>query len=342
MSTPATTTRPMRITSAPCAPTPAGAGAAPARQRRDAPRALQPGRRAIPSAHVAAARTTRRRRHIWSLPRSPAGQCGPGTGRHQRGAEAQSDERRADAGLRAPGEHLYGGQAGRARTWRSTTRRPCTSSAPDAGDSSALALALAAHGKYTEAQQYQAEAIFEAVRNGDKQSAESYKATQANFVAKQVPDRPWPAGHAYYNPPLLTPIKAASLPRHRQRNSQKSAPRMPLSTFAIRDDRMAVNRWMAASASLADRGGATHWRTLPLHTLRNFVTIPAWRGAAATLGAVVARTAARGSAGCGLEVSRRASARAPSADCTTASKKSCSARCQRRHCVQCKSHSTNC
>jgi tetratricopeptide (TPR) repeat protein len=79
---------------------------------------------------------------------------------------------------------------------------------PDAGDSSALALALAAHAKYTEAQQYQAEAIFEAVRNGDKASAESYKATQAKFVAKQVPDRPWPADHPYYNPPLLTPIKA--------------------------------------------------------------------------------------------------------------------------------------
>jgi Flp pilus assembly protein TadD len=79
---------------------------------------------------------------------------------------------------------------------------------PDADDSSALALALAAHAKYTEAQQYQAEAIFEAVRSGDKQSAESYKATQAKFVAKQVPDRPWPADHPYYNPPLLTPINA--------------------------------------------------------------------------------------------------------------------------------------
>jgi len=82
---------------------------------------------------------------------------------------------------------------------------------PDAGDSSALALALAAHAKYTEAQQYQAEAIFEAVRNGDKASAESYKATQAKFVAKQVPDRPWPADHPYYNPPLLTPIKAPAV-----------------------------------------------------------------------------------------------------------------------------------
>ncbi len=79
---------------------------------------------------------------------------------------------------------------------------------PDADDSSALALALAAHAKYTEAQQYQAEAIFEAVRSGDKLSAEIYKTTQASFVAKQVPDRPWPAGHPLYNPPLLTPIKA--------------------------------------------------------------------------------------------------------------------------------------
>lgn len=78
---------------------------------------------------------------------------------------------------------------------------------PDAGDSSALALALAAHSKFQEAQQYQAEAIFEAVRAGDKQAAELYKSTQASFVAKQVPDRPWPAGHAYFNPPLLTPIK---------------------------------------------------------------------------------------------------------------------------------------
>ncbi|HSE13634.1 MAG TPA: tetratricopeptide repeat protein [Rudaea sp.] len=78
---------------------------------------------------------------------------------------------------------------------------------PDAGDSSALALALAAHGKFKEAQEYQAEAIFEAVRGGDKQAAELFKATQASFVASQVPDRPWPAGHAYFNPPLLTPVK---------------------------------------------------------------------------------------------------------------------------------------
>ena len=83
---------------------------------------------------------------------------------------------------------------------------------PDAGDSSALALALAAHGKYTEAQQYQAEAIFQAVRSGDKQAAETYKSTQASFVAKQVPDRPWPASHPYFNPPMLTPIKLAAAP----------------------------------------------------------------------------------------------------------------------------------
>lgn len=81
---------------------------------------------------------------------------------------------------------------------------------PDAGDSSALALALAAHGKFQEAQEIQAEAIFKAVRAGDKHSAELYKTTQASFVAKQVPDRPWPAGHAFFNPPLLTAVKPAA------------------------------------------------------------------------------------------------------------------------------------
>jgi Tfp pilus assembly protein PilF len=81
---------------------------------------------------------------------------------------------------------------------------------PDAGDSSALALALAAHGQFKDAQQYQAEAIFEAVRDGDKGAAELYRSTQASFAASKVPDRPWPAEHAYFRPPLLTPVRAAA------------------------------------------------------------------------------------------------------------------------------------
>jgi tetratricopeptide (TPR) repeat protein len=81
---------------------------------------------------------------------------------------------------------------------------------PDAGDSSALALALAAHGKFTEAQQYQAEAIFEAVRSGDKADAAQLRSTQAIFAAQKMPDRPWPAEHAYFKPPLLTPARPAA------------------------------------------------------------------------------------------------------------------------------------
>src|SRR5262249_24623416 len=78
---------------------------------------------------------------------------------------------------------------------------------PDASDSEALALALAAHGKFTEAQQYQAEAIFKAVRSGDKQGADQYRSTQAAFNAKKLPDRPWPTAQAYFKPPLLTPLR---------------------------------------------------------------------------------------------------------------------------------------
>jgi len=81
---------------------------------------------------------------------------------------------------------------------------------PDAGDSSGLALALAAHGKFKEAQQYQAEAIFEAVRARDSTSAELYRSTQASFAAGRMPDRPWPAAHPYFKPPLLKPIRAAA------------------------------------------------------------------------------------------------------------------------------------
>jgi tetratricopeptide (TPR) repeat protein len=83
---------------------------------------------------------------------------------------------------------------------------------PDAGDSSALALALAAHGKFKDAQQYQAEAIFEAVRSGDNVAADLYRSAQAIFAANHVPDRPWPAAHPYFKPAPLTPVRPAVAP----------------------------------------------------------------------------------------------------------------------------------
>lgn len=75
---------------------------------------------------------------------------------------------------------------------------------PDAGNSTAYALALAAHGKFKEAQEYQAEAIFEATRARDTASATQYKATMQQFVKHEVPDRPWSPDHAYFKAPLLS------------------------------------------------------------------------------------------------------------------------------------------
>jgi tetratricopeptide (TPR) repeat protein len=79
---------------------------------------------------------------------------------------------------------------------------------PNAGDSSALALALAAQGKFDEAQKYQAEAIYEVVRSGDTKLAQAFRATMRQFVAKQLPDRPWPPDHPYFHPLPLTPLAA--------------------------------------------------------------------------------------------------------------------------------------
>jgi tetratricopeptide (TPR) repeat protein len=75
---------------------------------------------------------------------------------------------------------------------------------PDAGDSTALALAQAANGKFDDAQKSQAEAIFEAVRAGDAARAAMYRHTMREFVAKQMPQQPWPADHPFRKPPLLT------------------------------------------------------------------------------------------------------------------------------------------
>lgn len=77
---------------------------------------------------------------------------------------------------------------------------------PDAGDSTALALAEAAQGKFDEAQKSQAEAIFEAVRTGDAQRAKMYRETMRQFAAKQMPHSPWPSDDILFKPPLLSPL----------------------------------------------------------------------------------------------------------------------------------------
>ncbi len=81
---------------------------------------------------------------------------------------------------------------------------------PDASDSAALALALAAQGKFDEAQEPQAQAIYEAVRAGNTPQAQMYRSTMRQFAAKQLPDRPWPAEHPYFKPERLMPAPAAA------------------------------------------------------------------------------------------------------------------------------------
>ena len=83
---------------------------------------------------------------------------------------------------------------------------------PDAGNSAALALALAAHGKFKDAQEYQAQAIFEATRSRNTEAAAMLKSTMQQFVKQQVPDRPWPAEHAYFKAPMLSASRPAAPP----------------------------------------------------------------------------------------------------------------------------------
>jgi len=80
---------------------------------------------------------------------------------------------------------------------------------PNVGTISALALAEAANGKFDDAQKFEAEAIYAAVRAGLKDLADGYRATMKQFDAKQVPDRPWPPEHPYFKPVRLTPGDAA-------------------------------------------------------------------------------------------------------------------------------------
>lgn len=81
---------------------------------------------------------------------------------------------------------------------------------PDAADTTALALAQAANGKFDDAQKSQAQAIYEAVRMGDDARAAMYRKAMQDFVAKKAPAQPWPAEHAYIKPPLLETLAPPS------------------------------------------------------------------------------------------------------------------------------------
>lgn len=83
---------------------------------------------------------------------------------------------------------------------------------PDAANAAALALALAAHAKFKDAQEYQAQAIFEATRARNPEAAAMLRSTMQQFVKQQVPDRPWPAEHPYFKAPAMRAAPAAPPP----------------------------------------------------------------------------------------------------------------------------------
>jgi tetratricopeptide (TPR) repeat protein len=78
---------------------------------------------------------------------------------------------------------------------------------PNAGDTVSLALAQAANGKFDDAQKSQAEAIFQAERARDATQAKEYRAVMRQYAANKASDKPWPADHPYFKPPMLTPLE---------------------------------------------------------------------------------------------------------------------------------------
>ena len=87
------------------------------------------------------------------------------------------------------------------------------------------ALSLAAAGKWQDAEQTQAAAMFDVVNNGNEASIALYKDFYTKFQAKQLPDRPWAAAH-----PLLKPTRATFKPPSKP--VTKSAAAQPAATPA--------------------------------------------------------------------------------------------------------------
>jgi hypothetical protein len=80
---------------------------------------------------------------------------------------------------------------------------------PDEGNSEALAIALAGVGRADEAEDYEAQAMFEALKRKDDATIARQRTLLERFKAGQRAEAPWPAGHPLLVPPRLAP----SLPR---------------------------------------------------------------------------------------------------------------------------------
>ena len=80
---------------------------------------------------------------------------------------------------------------------------------PDVAHSEALAMALASTGKTKDAVDYEAQAMFEAVRANDQAAVAWMKPLLERFKAGQPATTPWPNGHPFVAPPRLAPSTLA-------------------------------------------------------------------------------------------------------------------------------------
>jgi predicted Zn-dependent protease len=81
---------------------------------------------------------------------------------------------------------------------------------PDEGNAEALAMAAAAVGRKDDAVDYQAQAIFEALKRKDDAAVARARALLDRFKAGQRATGPWPPGHPLLAPPRLAPSVAAA------------------------------------------------------------------------------------------------------------------------------------
>mgnify|MGYP003398516176 FL=1 len=83
---------------------------------------------------------------------------------------------------------------------------------PDVAHSEALAMAMAATGQAQDAVDFEAQAIFEAVRAKDDAAVARMQPVLQRFKSGQPATQPWPAGHPFVAPPKLAPSAAPAAP----------------------------------------------------------------------------------------------------------------------------------
>lgn len=84
---------------------------------------------------------------------------------------------------------------------------------PDEDHSEALALAAAAAGDFEAARDYQAQAMFEATKRGDRAAVARMRGVLDGYRQQRAAAAPWPSGHPFLVPPRLEPSQAGAAAR---------------------------------------------------------------------------------------------------------------------------------